>query len=228
VDRPVQVFDTQFNVVAAFRSPADAEVALERLADHDVPHSAILVHRPDEPVTSEQVAEERAEMQDELGASFVGPGLVMSGVQARGALHWAATLGGAGLLVGLAAGSVWGYAFDSSLSGVARLAMAAYITTFAGLTFGLVTGGGLAERFAASATAAPEPDDEPILAERDVLVAIHAGDAGLAERAAGLLLEHGAERVHLVDGFGTPLPPQAAHPRPADPDGWWWRRAGCG
>jgi len=228
VDRPVQVFDTGFNVVAAFRFPADADFALETLANHDVPHSAIRVHRPDEPVTNEQVAEERAEMQDELGASFVGPGLVMSGLQARGALIWAATLGGAGLLVGLAAGSVWGYAFDSSVSGVARLVITVYITTFAGLTLGLVAGGGLAQRFADSATAAPELDDEPILAERDVLVTIHAADAALAERAALLLQEHGAERVHLVDGFGTPLPPQAAHPRPADPDGWWWRRAGCG
>jgi hypothetical protein len=38
----------------------------------------------------------------------------------------------------------------------------------------------------------------------------------------------GAEYVHCVDAAGTPLPPQAEHPRPADPPGWWWRRAGHG
>jgi hypothetical protein len=38
----------------------------------------------------------------------------------------------------------------------------------------------------------------------------------------------GAERVHLVDTHGIPLPPQAQHPWPADPEGWWWRNAGHG
>jgi hypothetical protein len=27
--------------------------------------------------------------------------------------------------------------------------------------------------------------------------------------------------VDLVDAHGTPLPPQAQHPRPADPEGRW-------
>jgi len=228
VDRSEQAFDTDFNVVAAFRLPGDASVALATLTDHDVPSDAIRVHRPEDPVCDEQVAEERAEMQDEIGASFAGPGIVMSGPQARGALRWAATVGGAGLLVGVIVGAVWGYAFDSSVSSLERLAIAAYITTLAGLTLGMVAGGGLAPRPANSPVAGPDPDDEPIIAERDVLVTIHARQRGLAERAAGLLQDGGAERVHLVDGFGTPLPPQAAHPRPADPDGWWWRRAGCG
>lgn len=225
--RPVQVFDTRFNVVAAFRSTDEANLAVAALTAHEVPPSAINVHRPDEPLSEEQVAEERAEMQDELGASFAGPGLMMSGGQARGALRGAATFGAGGLLVGVTAGSLWGYGFDSSLSEVARLLIAAHITTLAGLTLGMVAGGGLAQRLS-NGTAAPEPDDAPTIAERDVLVAIHAQDQALAEKAAVLLQEHGAEQVHFVDGFGTPLPPQAAHPRPADPDGWWWRRAGCG
>jgi hypothetical protein len=71
-------------------------------------------------------------------------------------------------------------------------------------------------------------DDERTVAERDVLVAVHVDEQGLAERAADGLRRLGAETVHLVDAAGTPLPPQSEHPRPADPEGWWWKRAGQG
>jgi hypothetical protein len=71
-------------------------------------------------------------------------------------------------------------------------------------------------------------DDKRAVAERDLILAVHTGDQDLAERAADVLRGMGAERVDLVDGHGVPLPPQADHPRPADPEGWWWRRAGQG
>jgi hypothetical protein len=95
----------------------------------------------------------------------------------------------------------------------------------AGATVGLVAGGAHLDR--------PHGEEldtgaEPEVAERDVFVAVHVHDPVLAARAAGVLRELGAERVHLVDGRGVPLPPQADHPRPADPDGWWWTAAGEG
>ena len=70
--------------------------------------------------------------------------------------------------------------------------------------------------------------DAEMVAERDWLIAVHANQTEIAERAAAVLRESGAERVDLVDGSGTPLPPQAQNPRPADPPSWWWRRAGRG
>lgn len=66
------------------------------------------------------------------------------------------------------------------------------------------------------------------MAERDILVSVRAEDPATAERAAAILRELGAERVHLVGAHGIPLPPQAQHPRPADPEGWWWKDAGHG
>jgi len=88
----------------------------------------------------------------------------------------------------------------------------------AGATVGFLAGGGLA----------PRRGELTPAAERDVLLAVHSDDRSTVEDAARVLTALGAERVDLVDGYGTPLPPQYAHPRPADPPGWWWRRAGRG
>lgn len=71
-------------------------------------------------------------------------------------------------------------------------------------------------------------DDNPVRAERDLLVAVHVGDRIMAEGSADLLRRLGAEEVHLGAAGGIPLPPQAQHPRPADPDGFWWTHAGHG
>src|SRR2546426_968005 len=71
-----------------------------------------------------------------------------------------------------------------------------------------------------------EPDTDVQLAVERVLVALHVCDSELAGRTAALLRALGAERVDLVDARGTPLPPQAQHPRPEDPKGWG--RAGYG
>ena len=70
--------------------------------------------------------------------------------------------------------------------------------------------------------------DEPLPAERDLLVAVHVDDRILVDRAAAVLRGLGAEEVHLVASGGVPLPPQAQHPRPADPEGFWWTHASHG
>ena len=54
------------------------------------------------------------------------------------------------------------------------------------------------------------------------------GAVETAERAARMLRDLHADRVDLVDRAGTPLPPQHGAPRPADPEGYWWRQAGQG
>jgi hypothetical protein len=210
-----------YNVIAAFPPTPDWIVAaVDGLKRGGVPESAITVHRPGDAPTGDAVAELEAEMQDELNAGW-GPA---SGAQGRGAVTGALILGLAGVAVGLVAGGVWAYASGSGLR-LAPIVIAAGVIGLAGATVGLVAGGGRLDR--------PRGEEldtgaEPQVAERDVLVAVHVHDPVLATRAAGVLREVGAERVHLVDGRGVPLPPQADHPRPADPDGWWWAAAGEG
>lgn len=70
--------------------------------------------------------------------------------------------------------------------------------------------------------------DERLAAERDLLVAVHVENPRLIGRAAAVLRGLGAEEVHLVAAGGVPLPAQAQHPRPADPDGFWWTHANRG
>ena len=70
--------------------------------------------------------------------------------------------------------------------------------------------------------------DEPLPGERDLLVAVHVDDRLLVDRATAVLRRLGAEEVHLVASGGIPLPYQAEHPRPADPDGFWWTHASHG
>jgi hypothetical protein len=211
-----------YNVIAAFPPTPDGTVAaVDGLRRGGVPDSAITVHRPGDAPTSDALAELEAEIQDELNAGW-GP---TSGPQARGAATGALILGLAGVAVGLVAGGVWAYAFASGLARLAPMVIAAGVIGLAGATVGLVAGGSRLDR--------PHGEEldigaEPEVAERDVLVAVHVHDPVLAARAAGVLRQLGAERVHLVDGRGVPLPPQADHPRPADPDGWWWTAAGEG
>src|SRR5437588_555647 len=89
---------------------------------------------------------------------------------------------------------------------------------------GLPTGrGGVAPRTDAD-PASGEFDDLRPLAERDVLLAVHVAEAETAERAARMLRDDlHADRVDLVDAAGTPLPSQHRSPRPADPEGYWWK-----
>lgn len=217
-----RMFDTPFNVVAAFRSRAQAETAARRLTSAGLPAEAVEVAtRPDAggPV---ETAELRAEMQSELGRNWG----MATGRQVRGALFGTGAFALAGLVVGGVIGLVLGLGLSMSLA--ATVVIGALIGLVAGATIGFVAGGGGAPRTGA-AVAAGEFDDPAPLAERDVLLAVHATEAETAERAAKMLRDDlHADRVDLVDASGTPLPPEHDHPRPADPEGYWWKQAGSG
>jgi hypothetical protein len=212
---------TRFNVIAAFTPEQDSVAVLDRLARSGVRRSAVTVHRPGDEPDCEAVLEIEAEMGDETGASWA----VLSGAQAKGAFLAALAIGLAGVALGLVGGLAWAYLFTSELSRLGRVALVACVTGAGGATVGLVVGGaGLARQQGGNT----DRDDRPEAAERDLLVTVHLGDPGAAEQAAGVLRSLGAERVHFLDGNGVPLPPQAQHPRPADPEGYWWRHAGEG
>jgi hypothetical protein len=215
-------FDTPFNVIATLQQGHDASSAVDILTRGGVPPAAINVHRPEDGPSEDEVAELEAEMQDEAGASW---GL-LSGAQAKDAFRAALMLGIAGVLLGLVAGAAWAYLLTSGLSShLGSIVIVACVTGFAAAIIGAVDGGG-----GLSLRRRQERDggEEPVPAERDTLVTVHAQEPVVAERAAALLRELGAEEVHLIGAHGIPLPPQMGHPRPADPDGWWWGRAGNG
>ncbi len=217
-----RMFDTPFNVVAGFRSRAQAEAAARRLTSAGLPEGSVEVGaRPDAggPV---ETAELRAEMQSELDANW---GMV-TGRQVRGALFGTGAFALAGLVIGGVVGLLLGLGLSMSLAGT--IVIGALIGLVAGATAGFVAGGGAASRTGA-ASAGERFDDPALLAERDVLLAVHATEAETAERAAKMLRDDlHADRVDLVDATGTPLPPEHDHPRPADPEGYWWRQAGSG
>ena len=214
-------FDSPFNVVAGFRSRLQAEAAARRLMSAGLPGAAVEVEPEPDAGGPVETAELRAEMQDELNQSWGGP----TGRQTRGALVGVAAFGIVGLAIGAALGLLFSLGVDASLAGMTLLG--AILGAIGGSVAGLVTGGGFAPRLAPHDPA--EFDDPKPLAERDVLLAVHVGDPGTAEQAARLLREQlHADRVDLVDASGTPLPPQALHPRPADPEGYWWNEAGKG
>lgn len=216
-----------FNVVAAFRDQPDAQAAAERLAAAGVPRSTIHTPAPGQD-SPEQVAEMRAEMQDEITGSWASPSFFMTGDQARGAAvgTFAAVLIGAG--VGLLAGLAWAFWFDSVLSEWVRVVLGVGIGILAIATAGFLAGGGLKSRVESMADRQRPYDDQRTAAERMYLVGVHSADPAVAEQAGRLLAAAGADRVDLVDESGTPLPAQAHDPRPADPAGYWWRRAGEG
>jgi hypothetical protein len=216
------VFDTPFNVVAGFKTRQQAETAARRLMSAGVPASSVEVgDRPDMRGVVETV-ELRAEMQDELGRNWAPA----TGRQTRGAMLGTATFALAGLIVGLVAGLVanLGLGLDMSLAGTMTIGALAGLV--GGATVGFVAGGGVAPRMDGGSQAA---FDDPVpAAERDVLLAVHVRQPEAAEHAARLLADLHADRVDMVDADGTPLPPQHDHPRPADPEGYWWKQAGTG
>jgi hypothetical protein len=218
-----RMFDTPFNVVAGFRSRAQAETAARRLSSAGLPEVTVEVGaRPDAggPV---ETAELRAEMQSELNRNW---GMV-TGRQARGALVGTGSLALAGLIVGGVIGLILALGLSMSLSGT--IVIGAIIGLMAGGTIGFVAGGGAASRTGGGIAGTGEFDDPAPVGERDVLLAVHAAAAGTAERAAQILRDDlHADRVDLVDASGTPLPPEHDHPRPADPEGYWWNQAGKG
>jgi hypothetical protein len=206
-----------FNIIAAFASEHDSGVAVDVMAAR-FPGLAVVVDRPGQESAAE-VAELEAEMQDELDESWAG----LPRWQVRRALTGAVVLGAAGVALGLVIGLGWAYLVASGLSRLVRILIVGGLGGLAGATVGFVDGGGGLPRGVGDREAEEQP-----AAERDVLVSVRAEDPATAERAAIILRELGAERVHLVDVHGVPLPPQAQHPRPADPEGWWWKDAGKG
>ena len=221
-------FDAPYNVVAAFEREGAAQTAVELLEDQGVPASSIHVHHPDAPLDEDALAELRAEMQDELVESWAAPSFYMTRQQARGAFWGTVIFAVPAFLLGAAIGAVWAAYDDSLLGWWGQVLMVALLAALCGGTIGFLTGGGLAPRFEAADDPARPFDDPRTIAERDVLVAVHAQEQTVAERAAELLRGVGAEKVALVDRHGDPLPPQARTPRPADPEGFWWRHAGEG
>jgi hypothetical protein len=212
---------TPFNVIASFPPGTGGAAAVDALAVLGVPPSAVTLHQPADGPTREEVAELEAEMQDELVESFGS----LTGPQARRAFAAAAAFGAAGIVLGTVVGLGWAYLLASGLSRLSRLVIMAGVFGLAGATVGFIdAGSGLNPRHPGEAG----DDEEPLAAERDVLVTVHLADPAPAERVAEVLGQLGAERVHFFDGHGIPLPPQARHPRPADPDDWWWRAAGRG
>lgn len=203
-------FSTPFNVVGAFDREATAWAAPDLLVDEGVPRSAIRVRRRGEGPDGDEIAEQRAEMQDELEESWPALGL-LTGAQAKGAFTGITILTLAGVILGILGGLVWAFGFESALSLLARVVLVAILAGTAGATVGLVAGGGLEPRREAAADPTRMMDDQRTLAERDVLVAVHLDERVLADRAAECLRRLGAERVHLVDAAGTPLPPQSEH-----------------
>jgi len=216
-------FDTPFNVVAGFRSRAQAETAARQLTSAGLPAGSVEVGAQPDAGGPVETAELRAEMQSELNGNW---GLV-TGRQVQGALIGTGALAVVGLIVGGVIGLILGLALSMSLG--PTIVIGAVIGLLAGATVGFVAGGGAAPRTGAATATAEGFDDPAPLAERDVLLAVHATEAEIAERAAKMLRDDlHADRVDLVDATGTPLPPQHDSPRPADPDGYWWKEAGSG
>jgi len=219
-----RMFDTPFNVVAGFRDRAQAETAARRLASAGLPGSSVEVEPRPNAGGPVETAELRAEMQSELNGTWGG---MATGRQARGALAGTGAFALAGLIIGGVVGLFIGLGMSMSLAGT--IVIGAIIGLVAGATIGFVGGGGTAPRTGAAVAAPGDFDDPMPVAERDVLLAVHATTADTAERAARILRDDlHADRVDLVDASGTPLPPEHDHPRPADPEGYWWKEAGQG
>ena len=218
-----RMFNTPFNVLAGFRSRAEAERAARRLASAGVPASSVEVGPRRDAGGPIETAELRAEMQDELSANWAA----VTGRQARGALFGLATFAVAGLAVGAVIGLIANLGLALAMSVAGTMIIGAAVGLVAGASAGFVAGGGVAPR--TDGDPYGTFDDPRPLAERDVLLAVHAAEPETAERAARILRDDlHADRVDLVDAAGTPLPPQHGDPRPADPEGYWWKQAGQG
>jgi hypothetical protein len=214
-------FDSAFNVIAAFDDGHDDKSVVAALGTIGVPAAAITLHRPDEGPTGEEIVELEAEMQDELVNSF---GLA-SAKQGKRAFRAALLAGLIGLVLAAAGWVVWRHVTHSGFSPLGSILIVLGVGGLAGATVGFTDGGGgLPWRRSGE----DDRDDQPLPAERDLLLAVHVDDRSVAEQAAAMLRELGAEDVHLVAAGGIPLPPQAQHPRPADPEGFWWTHAGRG
>ena len=216
------MFDTPYNVVAGFRSRQQAESAARRLTSAGLRGASVEVGTRPGADGAAETAGLRAEMQEELGTNWGAA----TGRQTRGALIGTGTFAFIGLIVGLVGGLLanMGFGLDMSLAGT--MTIGAIAGMVGGATIGFVAGGGVAPRVDGGGT--PALDDPAPASERDVLLAVHVTEPAIAEEAAQILRAEHADRVDLVDADGTPLPPQHGNPRPADPEGYWWKEAGEG
>jgi hypothetical protein len=162
-------------------------------------------------------------MQDEVSEAVAGPAVgFMTSEQAKGAAAGVLLGTVIGAAIGAVIGVLWAVFGHSAVAPVIRFLFAFIPFAVAGSIAGLIAGGAFKPR--AAARRHPIRMGDPALAaERDTIVAVHVNDPDIAERAQHMLEELGAERVDAINADGTPLPPQAKHPRPADPPGrWWW------
>ena len=210
------------SVVAAFTNDRVARRAVEDLSRQGVSPSHIRVVPPDEVRDRARVGELRAEMQEEVVHSVAGPSIgLLAPDQARGAFPGAVGGGLIGLFLGAIAGVLWANVVDSSISELGRIVIAAASLMVAGGTIGFIAGGAMKPRIESMRQPDGTLDEKRLTAERATLVAVEAADDREHEIAHAVLESAGATRVDDVDPQGEPLPPQAEHPRPADPPEWW-------
>jgi hypothetical protein len=210
--------------VAGFSSRQKADIAARRLTSAGLPASSVEVAQRADPGGPVETAELRAEMQDELGRNWGAA----TGRQTRGALLGTTTFALGGVAVGLVIGLVANLGLGLDMAVAGTMAIGAVVGLVAGATVGFVGGGGVAPRVDDEGGETSFDDPVPA-AERDILLAVHVHEAEIAERAARILRDDlDADRVDLVDAGGTPLAPQQGHPRPGDPEGYWWKAAGDG
>jgi hypothetical protein len=164
-------------------------------------------------------------MQDEVSEGFAGPGVgFVTPQQAKGAFIGTFAGIAAGAALGAAVGLLWVALTHSAVPSVTRVVLAIIIFAIGGAAAGFVAGGALKPRLNAERVdPGAQLDEKHLTVERGTVVALHLGDQRTFNRACRILTEAGAERVDAVNEDGRPLPPQAEHPRPADPPGRWWR-----
>jgi hypothetical protein len=215
----------RYNVVAAFEDDAHADHAVRDLSRAGVRGRDIHVSHPRRESGFDARAALRSEMQDEVDQSFAGPGVSFAtSSQAKGAL--VGTLAGiaAGAILGAAAGLSWVALTHSAVGDATRVTIAVIVFAFGGAAAGFIAGGAVKPRVDARRDdPTAQLGERHFSAERGTVVALHLRDRSALDRACRILSEAGAERIDAVNADGTPLPPQAEHPRPADPPGRWWR-----
>lgn len=213
----------KYNVVAAFPDERRAEGAVRNLTSVGVNPSNVRLLHPGDGEHPDQVAEMKAEMQEEVAEGFTTPLAFVTPQQAKGAASGAMI----GLIIGAALGALvglaWAFGADAPLTTLGRFAIAIIPFAIGGSVAGAVAGGALKPRVTAQHMPHHEFDDAALAGERDTVVAVHVADRRQVEQACRILQDSGAERVDAVNAEGQPLPPQSEHPRPADPPDRWWK-----
>jgi hypothetical protein len=215
----------QYNLIAAFEDDAHADHAVRDLTRAGVRGADVHILHPGRDSGPDARAALRSEMQDEVDESFAGPGVSFATKsQAKGA--FVGTFAGiaAGAILGAAVGLLWVAFTHSAVGDVTRVAIAIIVFAIGGAAAGFIAGGAVKPRIEADRhDPMAQLGEQHFASERGTVVALHLRDRGTVDRAYRILTEAGAERVDAVNANGTPLPPQAEHPRPADPPERWWR-----